>query len=156
MVLTAITETGVPAGLASVDVGIDEGQDAYDLVFDMGPNVEVVSVGWHLSSGQRHQLQQSAADFVQALHRTAVASADKRAHIALMSIAVFERIQAAAQDLRAEPDARFALSFRSTRTLRPPGSQPNDINGMILAKVVAERWAVVALELDKPEVSRGS
>lgn len=156
MVLTSITEAGVPAGLASVDVEIDEGEGSYDLLFDMGPDVEVVSVGWHLTSGRRQQLQESVGDFIQALHRTAVANADKRNHLAVMSIPAFERIQALARDFGAEPDTRFVLSFRSTRTLRPPGSEPNDIRAMILAKALTERWAVVAVALEKPEVSQDS
>lgn len=156
MVLTAITDTGVPAGLASVDTAIEEGEDKYDLVYDMGPEVEVVSVGCDLISANRYQLQQSAADFVHALYRTAAADADRRNHVAVMSIAVYERLQAITTDLGAEPDTHFNLAFRSTRALRPKGSEPKDIRGVVLARALAGRWALIAVALDKPEVSQDS
>jgi GAF domain-containing protein len=144
VVLTAITDEGLPAGFISVDAALGADGDAYDLVLDTGPEVEVVGVGCHLSSEGRQQLQQSATEFLKAINRTAAAAADRRSYVAVMSGALLERLQALGQGLSGAPGSRFFLTFKSVRELREAGTEPVDLEGVVLAQSNIGRHAMLA------------
>ncbi len=153
--LVAVTEGGLPPGVASVDARLDDGHDHFDLVFDVEPRVAVISVGCHLDrSGDRGELRQAVADLVESIARTASAAADIRVQLVVTSLVIFERLCTVSTDLAGPIASRINLPFQATRNLVPAGGvEPYDHHGRLLARSMSADFAVVAIALDKPETS---
>lgn len=154
MALAAITDGGVPAGLASVDAAPGEDGETFDLVIDVGAEVVVVSVGCHLEmSGSPKQLQNAATVLIASIRRTATAPVDQRVQVAVLSRAVFDRLRTLAPGIAGKPGDEVKIAFPSTRKLTPSGAGPYSIAGRLEAHVADERFTCLVLRLDKPAAS---